>query len=294
MDIQTTRPHGPGTPFELLLAEAPADGRSLAEPWQALYGSDWRLLTPSPERPYTYVNFVTSHDGRISFDEPGHLGGGAISRLSRHDQWVMGLLRARADAILVGDATLRLEARHIWTAEAIFPDDAPAWSALRRQEDRAAAPLHVFLSLAGDIPRDAAVFARSDIPVLIATTDAGGRAAHARLRNLPQVEIRALGTSAVDLSALLRELRTTYGVRSLLCEGGAHVYGAMLAAGQVDDEFLTLSPIMVGNRPRGSGPPRPSLVEGVAFSPEHPPAYHLLSLRRSGSYIFMHSRLQRD
>jgi riboflavin biosynthesis pyrimidine reductase len=41
----------------------------------------------------------------------------------------MGLLRARADAILVGDNTLRAETEHLWTAAAIFPDDAAAFAA---------------------------------------------------------------------------------------------------------------------------------------------------------------------
>src|SRR3954451_4747163 len=101
------------------------------------------------------------------------MGGGDISRFNRHDQWLMGLLRARADAILVGDNTVRLESEHVWTAEHIFPDDAASWRALRRQEGRAAVPLHVFLSLHGDIPADAAVFNQPDIPILIATTADG-------------------------------------------------------------------------------------------------------------------------
>jgi hypothetical protein len=68
----------------------------------------------------------------------------------------------------------------------------------------------------------------------------------------------------------------------------------MIAAGQIDDEFLTLSPIVVGNRPHGAGSPRPSLVEGVAFSPERPPTSRLLSVRHYESYLFLRSRLLDD
>jgi riboflavin biosynthesis pyrimidine reductase len=287
-------PRGPGMPFQVLLDADMTDGRSLPAPVQASYGSDWRLPIPAAERPYTYVNFVTSHDGRVSFDEPGHMGGGDISRFNRHDQWLMGLLRARADAILVGDTTLKVEPDHIWTAEAIFPDDAQTWQALRHAEERAPIPLHVFLSMDGELPPDAAVFARADIPILVATTQAGARTAHDRLQGVPNAEVVAFGTESVDLRHLVTELRTGRGISSLLCEGGAHVYGAMLAAGLIDDEFLTISPIIVGNRPRGEGRPRPSLVEGVAFSPERPPMSRLLSVRRSESYLFLSSRLLHD
>ena len=290
----TERPQGPGAPFTLLFDEDTADGRSLEAAFQAIYGGDWRLPAPLAERPYCYVNFVTSHDGRVSFDEPGAMGGAAISRDSRHDTWLMGLLRARADAILVGDNTLRLEPAHVWTAEDIFPDDASAWGALRRQEERAPVPLNVFLSYSGDIPADAAVFRRAEIPVLVATTEEGARSARGRLHGARNVEVRAFGGESVELPRLSRYLRSECGISTLLCEGGPHVYGEMLAAGQVDDAFQTLSPILVGNRPHGSGKPRPSLVEGVAFSPDHPPTERLLSLRRHGDYLFLRSRLLRE
>src|SRR5579864_168231 len=112
---------GPGSPYSVLFDEESRPGRSLPPTVQAMYG-DWRLPEPA-DRPYVYVNFVLSHDGRVSFNLPGALGGGAVSLFNRHDQWLMGLLRARADAVLVGDNTLRLEPEHIWTAAGIFPED---------------------------------------------------------------------------------------------------------------------------------------------------------------------------
>ncbi len=49
----------------------------------------------------------------------------------------------------------------------------------------------------------------------------------------------------VDLPALLRSLREE-GVRALLCEGGPTLYGALQAAGLVDELFLTIAPKLVG------------------------------------------------
>ncbi len=57
--------------------------------------------------------------------------------------------------------------------------------------------------------------------------------------------------------------------------------------GQVD-EFLTLSPIVIGN-PRG-GSARPGLVEGVAFDPIAPPTSRLIGVRKADNYIFLRSR----
>jgi 5-amino-6-(5-phosphoribosylamino)uracil reductase len=97
-----------------------------------------------------------------------------------------------------------------------------------------------------------------------------------------------MGAEPTDLRLLTHTLYRDYGVRSLLCEGGPRLYGSMLVAGEVNDEFLTISPIAVGN-PAG-GTPRPGLVEGVAFDPATVPRSTLVSVRRAGDYLFLRSR----
>jgi len=84
------------------------------------------------------------------------------------------------------------------------------------------------------------------------------------------------------------------GYGRLLCEGGPRAYGSLLRAGQIDDEFLTLSPIVIGNHPAGAGRHRPSLIEGVAFAPGETPVQRLLSVRRAGDLLFLRSRYRRD
>jgi riboflavin biosynthesis pyrimidine reductase len=285
---------GPGTPFVSLLDEDTGPGLRLPDAFRQVYGGDWPLPDPGSTRPYTYMNFVVSRDGRVSFSEPEHLGGGDVSRFSAHDQWLMGLLRSRCDAVLNGDNTLRLDPPLLLTPEFIFPADAAAFAALRAAEGRQAVPLHVFLSLEGDLPAEAAVFSRPEIPVLIATTTRGVAAARAALGDRPNLTVRDFGAERVDPTTLLAALWQEYGVRSLLCEGGPRTYGALLEAGLVDDEFLTLSPIIIGNHAAGAGRHRPSLVEGVAFAPTSPPAQRLLALQRVGDYLFIRSRFTRD
>jgi riboflavin biosynthesis pyrimidine reductase len=285
---------GPGMPFVSLLDEDSGPGVPLPEPFQRVYGGDWLLPAPEAERPYTYVNFVTSRDGRVSFSEPGHLGGGDVSLFNAHDQWLMGLLRARCDAVLNGDNTLRLDPPLLLTPDFIFPADAAAFAALRAAEGRQAVPLHVILSLEGDLPIEAEVFGRPEIPLLIATTTRGVAPARVVLGDRANVTVRDFGIERVDPVALMATLRREYGVRSLLCEGGPRTYGSLLEAGQVDDEFLTLSPIVIGNHPAGNGRPRPSLVEGIAFPPGQAPRQRLLAIRRADDHLFLRSRYTRD
>jgi riboflavin biosynthesis pyrimidine reductase len=267
--------------FDVLIEDPVSEGAGLPTGIRNVYGGDWKIATQSG-RPYLYVNFVVSRDGRVSFSEPGSMGGGAVSKFDRRDQWLMGLLRARADAILVGDATVRVELDHVWTAGHIFPEDEAAFGALREAERRREQPLLVILSLDGDVPTDAASLTSGH--TLVSTTKAGAR----RLRgNTAGIEVLELGEAAVDVARLVTTLAERFGVRTLLCEGGPRVYASLLRSGLGFDEFLTLSPIMIGADERRR---RPSLVEGAAFVPGTAPSPTLLSVRRGGDYLYLRSR----
>lgn len=278
-------PAGPGRPYTLLFDESYGEGPGLPAPLRAIYGGDWRLPAAPPGRPLVFTNFVVSHDGRISFDEPGRSGGGDVSLHSRHDTWLMALIRARADAILTGAGTLRVARRHLWTPEQIFPDDAAAFADLRAAEGRAPAPLLVAVTNSGDLPDAAAL--RGDPPALVATTAAGARRARSILGERPGLSYHVSPGDTVDLAALLAHLRAERGVESLLSEGGGRTYGALIAAGLIDETFLTISPIVIGSPPERT--PRPTLVDGVGFAPDSPPRLRLLSLRRVGDYLFQRS-----
>jgi riboflavin biosynthesis pyrimidine reductase len=276
-----TVPTAPDGWFEVLLEEEPGDGAGLPAPFRAVYGGDWSLSGPAAQ-PYLFVNLVVGHDGRVSFNDPGHVSGSDVSGFDARDRWLMGLLRARADAVLVGDGTMRAEPDHIWTAEFIAPEEADAFAALRRAEGRRSFPLQVILSQSGELPLDAAVLGRDELELVVATTSEGGDAARET-----GATVLELGTEAVDVRALLDELDAR-GARTVLCEGGPRVYGSLLAAGAQLDEFLTLSPFVLGDGP--GGPQRPSLVEGVRFAPGAAPRSRLLSVRRGGSHLYLRSR----
>jgi riboflavin biosynthesis pyrimidine reductase len=281
-------PAGPGSAFQCLFDESSDEGASLPRSFSDIYQSDWRLPART-ESPYVYSNFVISRDGRVSFNEPGFMGGGDVSGYQRHDIWLMALLRSRADAILVGDNTLRLEPQHIWTADYVFADDSPAFAELRRIEGRTDTPLQVFLSLEGNIHFDAAVFDRVDLQVLVATTSTGAERLRARPAVTARVEVLELGADSVEVAELIELLGRSYGVGTLLCEGGPRAYASLFAADCLHDEFLSLSPIVIGS---SDAAPRPSLIEGVSFTVERHPRARLISVHRAENHLFLRSRFR--
>lgn len=267
----------PGTPLHRAFAE--------------VYGGAFDLPDPVDGRPFTSINFVVSRDGRISFGEPGEVGGASVNGGCVADVWMMALLRARCDAVMVGDGTLRAESDHVWTPSHLAVCDTGAFEWLRSHEGRRPVALHVFCSLTGELPADAAVFGRDDIEIVVATTEGGRTAAAASVRGRPGTEVVTMGEQRVDTLALGRWLLAERGVRSLLCEGGPGLYGTMLADGAVDDEFVTLAPTYIGAH-ASTGARRPSLVEGASFLPGRAPLSIPISLRRAGHHLLLRSRIE--
>ena len=72
-------------------------------------------------------------------------------------------------------------------------------------------------------------------------------------------------------------------MRALLCEGGPTLNRALLAAGVVDELFLTLSPLLAGNADA------PRIVEGEDLP--HPAALQLAWVLRHGDELYLRYRL---
>jgi riboflavin biosynthesis pyrimidine reductase len=271
---------GPGSSFELLLELPEASGQGLPPELRKIYGGDW-IIPDTSARPYSYSNFVISHDGRVSFNVPGHEGGGDVSGFNKHDQWLMALARARADAVVVGANTLRTESDHEWTAGFIFPEDEKAFGNFRKAENRNELPLQVIVTRSGDVKADAEIFQNGKHQILVATSEIGSR----RLAEipLPNTEVVVFGDNEVDLEKLYEFLHNEHGCQTILCEGGPKLYASLVAAKQLDEEFLTYSPVLIGG---GASTPRPGLLEGIGFDPSERQT-KLQSVRRSGNHLFI-------
>ena len=248
-----------------------------------LYGC---LRMPLPRsRPHVFSNFVTTLDGVVSLNAKGHASGGDISGFSARDRMVMGLLRAIADVVIIGSGTLGADRRHVWTAEAIFPELADEYRRLRMALGKSGAPLNVIVSGSGGIDLRLPVFASGKVPALIVTTSAGAK--HLHQQGAPDaVEICAIrsGARAIPARAILDEVCRVNPGKLILVEGGPRLLGDFYAEHLVAEQFLTLAPQIAG---RDAGDRRLSLVMGKAFAPRDPLWGSLIDVRRGGSQLFL-------
>src|SRR5436305_3084365 len=204
-----------------------------------------------------YANFVSSIDGIVALEGGTAPSGGIISGRNQGDRFVMGLLRAFADAVLVGAGTVRAEGgRALWTPEFIFPAAADGYRELRRALKRASTPRLVIVTARGGLnPNDRAL----EVGAFVLTTEA----AAARLRNtLPSAtEVRAIATgNRIEVDVIFDALRSD-GLQTILTEGGPHLFGQLVMADRIDELFLTVSPALAGRR----GDQSFGLVQGVDF-----------------------------
>jgi riboflavin biosynthesis pyrimidine reductase len=241
-----------------------------------------------PDQPYVIGNFVSTLDGVISFLLPGQEGGGAISGNDERDRFIMGLLRASADAVLVGSGTLHAtHPRHLWVAESVYRDAQELYAELRKALGKPPRPYNVIVSASGRVDISRRMFQTGEVAVRILTTSKGAdRLRSAGAADLPSTEVWALDDSGGVLAptTMLEALRARCGVRLLLHEGGPTVYAQFLAAGLVDELFVTIAPQLAGSSPAA---PRPTMVWGVEFTPANAPQLQIVSAKQGGDHLYM-------
>jgi riboflavin biosynthesis pyrimidine reductase len=234
--------------------------------------------------PRLFANFVASLDGVVAI--PGQIQSSRmISGHSEADRFVMALLRACADVVLVGAGTMQSSPNGRWTAERAYPPAAALFAELRRSRHRPPRPTVAVLSGTGSVnPQHPALQAGA----VVLTSERGA----ARLRGrLPRASTTlAIGADApIDPVAAVAALRGR-GHELILSEGGPTAFGSLVAAGLVDELFLTTSPILAG---RSLKSPRLALVESTEFLPDTTVGCELLALKRAGSQLFARYQLSR-
>jgi riboflavin-specific deaminase-like protein len=218
-----------------------------------------------PARPYTVANFIASADGRATFmGKSGALGDPA-------DRVLFHGLREQVDAVFAGTRTLMIE-RY---GRIIRDPDARR---RREQEDRASEPLAVVISRSGNVPFDIPLFAEPEARVALfccVPVDVSEAAA--------KIDLVELDPGELTMTTVMRQLRSDFGIRSLLCEGGPTVFGSLLDERLVDELFLTLAPKLVG------GGPSPTISSGPELMELQP--MELVSALENDSALYLRYRL---
>src|SRR6202012_4423786 len=88
-----------------------------------LYDGNLHFGAVPADRPFVVANFVSTLDGVVSYEIKDQAGGSTISGMDPADHFIMGLLRASVDAIMVGARTVQdAGPQSLWVPEYTYPD----------------------------------------------------------------------------------------------------------------------------------------------------------------------------
>ncbi len=280
-------------PVRTLFEHAVQRGEPVLPPGlRELYDGELDFPPTTPHRPYVFGNFVSTLDGVVSYRIAGHAGGAAISGSDPADRFIMGLLRASADAIIVGAGTVHdVDPNHLWIPGFIFPEAKELYQQYRVGVlGKSEMPLVVIVSGSGSLDLGRAIFQTPGVPVLIITREAGrAQLIKAGISQYTSAQVRAVENTnnVIDPEAILHLLFSEFRVRTVLHEGGPTLFGHFLAHKLVDELFITLAPQIAG---RLTPTVRPGLVQGVEFLPATAPWLHLVSGKMSSDHLYLRYR----
>jgi riboflavin biosynthesis pyrimidine reductase len=200
------------------------------------------------DRPRVVAAMIASLDGRAAVQ------GRSVGLGHPEDRALLRGLRAGADAVLVGAATVRAE-----RYARLFDGDTKR------------VPLIAVATRTGDVPWEVGLFAEPGTrvavyaPAPVAVPDGLAAAVQARVAEGP--------------AAIVADLARRDGAQLVLCEGGPRLLRALVAAGVLDDLVLTLAPLLVAGD-------APAPLAGPALDP--PARMALRGLWRADDHVFLH------
>ena len=179
------------------------------------------------------VNFVSSVDGAAT---RGGLSGGLGNAADRR---YFELLRRVADVVLVGAGTVRAEGY----GPLRVSEESAAW---RVAQGLPPHPVFAIVSGALDLDAGSRIFTEARVRPIVVTTEGHDTSAFADRAEV----IEAGRGDHIDAPAAVAALRGR-GLTRILCEGGPHLFGALLAADVVGELCVTVSPTLeAGEAPR--------------------------------------------
>lgn len=188
---------------------------------------------PHGDRPWVMANMVGGLDGTAAV-------GGRVGALSDDtDAHLFRAMRAVADIVLVGAETAR---RERYGPVRLTDELVASRVAAGLAETPPIAIVSRSLRLDWDLP----LFASAGAPrPIIVTCGAADPDLLARAEAVAEVVVA--GEAAVSPDEAVAALRSRFGARLALCEGGPTLLGQVAAAGLLDELCLTISPVLGGD-----------------------------------------------
>jgi 2,5-diamino-6-(ribosylamino)-4(3H)-pyrimidinone 5'-phosphate reductase len=218
-----------------------------------------RFPPAPPDRPYVFLNMVSTLDGKITLGEVGDTAAGLGSPM---DQALMKRLQRNAQAVLIGASTLR--AGHVTYPESL-------WRAV--------------VTASGNVPAESRFFREAPGKAVVFTTEQVPEVKRRDWQEFAHVVV--CGTDKVNLVQALAFLRQQLGIERLLCEGGGALNYEMFAADLIDEWFLTLTPKVKGGRHI------PTTVEGDGLPRERVVQMELMSVYENNGELYLRYRRAR-
>jgi 5-amino-6-(5-phosphoribosylamino)uracil reductase len=197
---------------------------------------DLRALDPGV-RPRVSLNMISSLDGRAT------LAGRTAGLGNPGDRQLFHALRARADAVMAGAQTFRVE-RY---GPIVRDPDLLAERAARGLEPQ---PLAVTVSRSLALDPDLPILADPGSHLVILTPSD---------RELAPCAARISYLRGPELGPLLGRLRDEFAVRTLVTEGGPILNAELLRSALIDEVFLSSAPLLLG------GPDPLTIIAGPAI-----------------------------
>ena len=202
------------------------------------------MLSQKPPRPFVTANFALTWDARISTRR-----GTPSDFSSKRDKRRLVEIRGGCDAVLASVKTIAADNMTMG-----LPDAALRDARVRRRQS--AYPLRVLLTNSGRVDPSLRIFEKDFSPIVIFSTTR--MPARVRTALAARTDLWLHESPFVNLPAMMATLRADYGVKRLVCEGGAQVFRSLLTAGLIDELHLTFCPRIFG----GEGSPTLTGVAG--------------------------------
>jgi riboflavin biosynthesis pyrimidine reductase len=216
-------------PFRTEL-DAPSDRcEPIGSDWtRRLFDGNFYVSRATDSLPSTSLVFVQSKDGNTGAANPSTLGGGEADKHLIYE----GLSRVAADAVLAGAQTIRggKIVLSVWHPELV---------SLRASLGLPRHPVQIIATLRGLPFEESLILNIPELRVVLITIPSWVALMHEHLAARPWITPVVMETPA-DLPDAMRRLRAL-GIARISCIGGRTLAGQLLAAGLVDDLYLTTS-----------------------------------------------------